>query len=43
MEDNNKCELIGGETARHLNTFSNLLVVAVHYTHITHAMYCCYC
>ena len=29
-----KCELIGGGSSRHLNTFSNLLIVAVHYTHI---------
>ena len=27
-------ELIGGGSARHLNTFSNLFIVAVHYTHI---------
>ena len=29
-----KCELIGGGALRHLNTFSNLFIVAVHYTHI---------
>ena len=34
MEDYIKCELIGGELARYLNTFSNLFIVAVHYTHI---------
>ena len=34
MEDYTKCELIGGGFPRHLNTFSNLFVVAVHYTHI---------
>ena len=32
--DNIKCELIGGGSPKHLNTFSNLIVVAVHYTHI---------
>ena len=32
MEDYIKCELIGGGSPRHLNTFSNLLIVAVHYT-----------
>ena len=28
-----KCELIGGGSLRHLNTFSNLFIVAEHYTH----------
>ena len=27
------CKLIGGGSPRHLNTFSNLFIVAVHYTH----------
>ena len=27
-----KCELIGGGSPRHLNTFSNLFITAVHYT-----------
>ena len=30
MEDYITCELIGGESPRHLNTFSNLFVVATH-------------
>ena len=34
MEDYIKCELIGGGSPRHLNTFSNSYIVAVHYTHI---------
>ena len=29
-----KCELIDGGPARYLSTFSNLFIVAVHYTHI---------
>ena len=33
VEDYIKCELIGGGSPRHLNTFSNLFIVAVHYTH----------
>ena len=33
MEDYIKCELIGG-WSRHLNTFSNLFIVAVHSTYI---------
>ena len=33
MEDKIKCELIGGESPRYLNTFSNLSIVAVHYIH----------
>ena len=33
MEDYIKCELIGGGSRRHLNTFSSLFIVAVHYTH----------
>ena len=33
MEDHIKCELMGGGSPRHLNTFSNLFIVAVHYTH----------
>ena len=33
MEDYIKCELIGGGSLRHLNTFSNLYIVAVHCTH----------
>ena len=28
-----KCELIGGGSPRYLNTFSNLYIVAVHYTY----------
>ena len=32
MEDYIKCELIGRGSPRHLNTFSNLYIVAVHYT-----------
>ena len=44
MEDYIKCEPIGGGSPRHINTISNLYIVAVHYTHINiHAMYCCYC
>ena len=35
VEDNIKSELIGGGYPRHLNTFSNLFIVAVHYTHNT--------
>ena len=31
MEDYIKCELIGGVSPRHLNTFSNLCIVSVHY------------
>ena len=31
MEDYIKCELSGGESCRHLSTFSNLSLVAVHY------------
>ena len=34
MEDYIKCELIGGGSSRHLKPFSNLFIVAVHYTHI---------
>ena len=34
MDDYIKCELIGGGSPRHLNTFSNLFIVAVHYKHI---------
>ena len=34
MEDYITCELIGGGSPRHLNTFSNLFIVSVHYTHI---------
>ena len=34
MEDCIKCELIGGGSPRHSNTFSNLFIVAVHYTYI---------
>ena len=30
MEDYIKCGLIGGGSPRYLNTFSNLLIVAVH-------------
>ena len=29
-----KCELIGGGLPRHLNTFSNLFIVAVHYQYM---------
>ena len=29
-----KCELSGRESPRLLNNFSNLFIVAVHYTHI---------
>ena len=32
MKDNIKCELIGGGSPS--NTFSNLFIVAVHFTHI---------
>ena len=28
------CEMSGGGSPRYLNTFSNLVIVAVHYTHI---------
>ena len=28
------CKLIGEGSPRHLNTYSNLFIVAVHYTHI---------
>ena len=41
MEDYIKCERIGGGSLAHLNTFSNLSIVAVHYTLIKHVMYCC--
>ena len=34
MEDCIKCELIGGGYPRYSNTFSNLFIVAVHYTYI---------
>ena len=34
MEDYIKCELICGGSPRHINTLSNLYIVAVHYTHI---------
>ena len=34
VEDYIKCELSGGGSPRHLNSFSNLSIVAVHYTHI---------
>ena len=43
MEDYIKCELIGRVSPRYLNTFSNLYIVTVYYTHIIHAMYYCYC
>ena len=33
MEDYIKCELVGGVSLRHLNTFSNLFIVAVYYTY----------
>ena len=33
MEDCIRCEGIGGGSPRHLNTFSDLFIVAVHYTH----------
>ena len=33
MVDYIKCELIGGGPPRHLNTFSKLFDVAVHYTY----------
>ena len=36
-----KCELSGGGPPRHLNTFSNLFIVAVHFTH--QYMLCMYC
>ena len=39
MEDYIKCELVGGGSPRHLNTFSNLFIVAVHYTHIQYMLY----
>ena len=32
-EDYIKCELIGGGSPRHLNTISNLYIVAVHFTY----------
>ena len=38
MEDYIKCEQIGGKSPRYINTFSNLFIVAVHYTH--HYMLC---
>ena len=44
VHDYIKCEPIGGGSPRHLNTFSNLFIVAMHCTHThiaTHAMYCC--
>ena len=34
MKDYIKCELIGGGSPRHLNTFSDLFIVVVHYTYI---------
>ena len=34
MEDYIQCELIGGGSPRHLKTLYDLLIVAVHYTHI---------
>ena len=33
MEDYLKCELMGGGSPRHLNTFSNMFIIDVHYTH----------
>ena len=41
MEDYSKCELIGGGSPRHLNTFSNLFIIAIHYT--AHIKTCYYC
>ena len=34
MEDYIKCELIDGGSPRYLDTISNLLIVAIHHTHI---------
>ena len=34
MGDYIKCELSVGGSPRYLNTFSNLFIVSVHYTHI---------
>ena len=33
MEDYIKCELIGGGSPRDIETFSNMFIVAVRYTH----------
>ena len=43
MEDYIKCELIGGGSPRHLNTFFRLYSVVGGTLHISiHAMYFCY-
>ena len=34
MENYIKWELIGGGSPRHLNTLSNVFIVAVHYTQV---------
>ena len=45
MVDYIKCELIGGGSSRHLNTFSNLLIVSVRTlaivdcTHVHHVVH----
>ena len=38
-----KYELIGGGSPRYLDTFPNLFIVAVHYTHIDTCYVYCYC
>ena len=44
VEDYIKCELIDGRSSRHLNSFFQLLLLAVNYTHqYMLCMYCCYC
>ena len=40
MEDYIKCELSDGGSPRHLNTFSNLFIVAGHYTLTSSRYYC---
>ena len=40
VEDYTKCELIGGESPRHLNTSSSLYIVAiVDCTHVHHVVH----
>ena len=40
MEDYIKCEQIGGGSPTHLNTFSNLFIVVVDYTHVYQHVLC---
>ena len=43
MEKYIKCELISGGSSRYLHTFSDLSIVAVHYTHIIKCYVLFYC